>query len=114
MNDPLVLMVYVPRDEAMLGIKPGSAVVGALTHDPRGVLVYYEGGLYHQSGFEEFRTRLLHAAGRLVERYPTTAKALVPREALHAVGTYTPHNAFLNVTDGQLLDAWIARWRPGQ
>jgi hypothetical protein len=110
----MLLTVYVPIDETF-GIAPGSAIVGGHSASPR-IVVDYEGGLFQQVGFDQFETRLRHAADRHTwhgRGFPTSARLAVPANVLKAVGTYDyePGGRHDLVVDDQpALDAWIARF----
>lgn len=99
------LTIYVPVPGSMLErvLAPGSGVVGV----PRegGVLIHYEGNLYQVEDLREYRVRLMHAAGRLHQNYPTVAKRFVPAEEvarqLVEVGEYD-------------VSTWSARFDPAQ
>lgn len=108
---PEQLNVYVPAGEDFFGIYPGSAVVG-FDRAPRLCEVYFEGGLYNAGYFADFSNRLLHAAGRCIQHYPTVARLSLPREALQLVGTYEPETQALDVDDRETLDAWVSLWKP--
>ena len=108
---PEQLNVYVPAGEDFFGIHPGSAIVG-FDRVSRLCEIYFEGGLYNASYFADFSNRLLHAAGRCVEHYPTIARLSVPRDALQLVGTYEPETHVLDVDDRGALDAWVRLWKP--
>jgi hypothetical protein len=110
-DNDLELTVYVPLD-ANCGIYPGSGIVGhpLLSHDDR-LLVYFEGGIYGQSGFEQHETRLFHAASRFLHCAPTVARMVLPAISLFAVGTYDLTTRTLAVHDRPTLKAWIAGWK---
>lgn len=108
---PEQLNVYVPAGEDFFGIYPGSAVVG-FDRASRLCEVYFEGGLYNAGYFADFSNRLLHAAGRCIQHYPTVARLSLPREALQLVGTYEPETQALDVDDRETLDAWVSLWKP--
>lgn len=101
----VVLNVYVPYAESWTGrrIAPGSAVVGLPTGDTS-VLIYFEGAVYHEMTFDE---KLLHAADRMVTRYPTVAMMLSNEFELTPVGTYDVATNTLTVTNAKLLDEWL-------
>jgi len=85
----LQLNVYIPvNPEALTRIKKGSAIVA--NGQPRDglVLAYYEGNLYGADNLHRFEEKLLHAAGRLVEKYPTVACSMLEVDQLLKVGTY--------------------------
>lgn len=62
-------------------IQPGSAIVG---YDPQNIpgttLIYYEGNLFNIENLQTYWQRLLCAAGRCTQRYPTIARALFAAE----------------------------------
>lgn len=102
--------VYVP----ILGspgarlIEPGSGIVGTI--EGNDVTLDYEGGR-HADNIVTFADRVMHAAGRHAERYPTVARALVPLESAIRVGTYDYHEGEVQlIGDAMLLViAWLGR-----
>jgi hypothetical protein len=137
-NNPATLTVYVPTDssaEALLGIKPGSGIVGSPEHDDPlagmpaltdeltsgRIRIDYEGNLYFAHNLTTFEERVYHAADRHLydggRGYPTIARKWVPRRWLREVGVYDYATRRL-VADpdpnaAALLAAWVARYRPG-
>jgi hypothetical protein len=110
--------VYVPAagEEVSLGILPGSAIVGTPHHgwasERSGitwvkdeVTIDYEGGKY--DNMRTFADKLLHAAGRHEQRYPTVARQFVPADLLFEVGTYDTQTRELHVTDSEKLGSWL-------
>lgn len=112
--------VYVPAAgyEKQLGIKAKAAVVGTPTTNPDApgpivasilgkglVTIDYEGGLY--DNMTSYADKLLHAAGRHVERYPTVARQFVPEDLVLAVGTYDTETRELVVDDSEKLGSWL-------
>jgi hypothetical protein len=90
--------VYIPNPVASAAvglsvakIDPKSAIVGALPEetDANDALIYFEGNRFGSAGMVTFADRAMVAAGRLSRRYPTIARATVPRRALQRVGTFT-------------------------
>lgn len=53
------------------------------------LLVYYEGNRYDAENLRLYEQRVLCAAGRCVERYPTMARGVFPREDFEVIGTVT-------------------------
>lgn len=101
--------VYVPAPGAkMLAslLDPGSAIAG-IELQGGDVLIYYEGGRYGQVGFDRYETRLLHAAGRLVQRYPTVARSVEAADDLVCVGTYDVETCELRIENAEPLARWI-------
>lgn len=83
------LHIYVPTEKCHAHILPGSGIVGVELEGPRRqVLIHFEGNRYGSENIKTWEDKLLHAAGRLVERYPTIAFAVVDRDAVRAVGIY--------------------------
>jgi hypothetical protein len=118
----LELTVYVPageRAEQLLGIKPGSAIVGRPVSPDR-VRVDYEGGIYARADdeFAAYSARLRHAADRHLwnagRGYPTVARQTVGASLLCPVGTYDHAVRLLAVCDPARFDAWVNRWTPGR
>jgi hypothetical protein len=107
----MLLTVYVPAGEDTHGIDPGSAIVGSRIEGADALLIDYEGGRFGQMGFEVFENRLLHAAGRHVQRYPTRARQRVDPRAFRAVGTYDSDTRELDVGDPEALEAWVALYQ---
>lgn len=107
------IVVYVPATGAgggTDGIAPGSAIVGR--PDPDGgntVEVYYEGALHNPVNIKTLADRALHAAGRMDQEYPTTARCEVPRDSLLAVGTFDPVLVRVELT-GPASRRAIAGW----
>lgn len=101
------LMVYVPRPGSALGesILPGSAVCGRLQDNGR-VLIDYEGNRYGSMNMRTFEEKLLHAAGRHIENYPTVARAMVKSADLIAVGRYDYETKTLSVDNRDALLGW--------
>ena len=106
-NDTHIL--FIPAKGANLGIAPASAIVAAVDqagHDR--VLIHFEGNLFGAENLSTYESRIRQAAGRQVERYPTTAKMLVARDQLVQVGRYDYANdRVLNLLNEHLLTDWI-------
>lgn len=93
-----VLGLFVPSGRSTLHIAPGSAIVGILRgqDDDWNVEAYYEGAVYGQKmSFEE---KLQIAAGRMVDRAPTTSFGFYPAEDLQEVG---------RVSRSERLSGWV-------
>jgi hypothetical protein len=83
------MIIYVPEgmDEASELIVRGSAIVGPPGHfDDDEITIHYEGNLHGASNLTKWEDRLLSAAGRAYENYPTSAKMTVPYALLQPVG----------------------------
>ena len=103
------LTLYVPTGGSTLIIADGSAIAGTPSEDGR-VLVDYEGGLYRPD--MEYETKLQHACGRHVMRYPTVARMHARAGELKPVGTARRDPALLGwvvaeITDPDALCQWL-------
>lgn len=103
--------VYVPRPgtpTAML-VLPRSGCVGEeiVNHDETTIMLDVEGNKYDSSSMRTFANRVLHAAGRQAQRYPTVARFYVNPADLLLVGTYDDQYGEVTVTDEQTLSAWL-------
>jgi hypothetical protein len=111
-----LLTLYVPATEETFGIKPGSAIVGTLhvpgNHGPERLTVDFEGGVHNPAYFSNFANRVLHAAGRHVQRYPTVARMSLEAEHLRPVASYDADSwTIVDLYDEPALMAWVAQWR---
>ncbi|MDC8832811.1 hypothetical protein [Alteromonas gilva] len=104
--------VFVPVQGASVAstlIKGGSAIVGSLESSIEGyVTVYFEGNLFDACNLNTIFDRAMIAAGRLHQRYPTTAKAAIPASELIQVGIYCYANHDLQIQSDKLalLQSW--------
>jgi hypothetical protein len=88
-----MLMILRPKlgTRAAQLIDPGSGVVTDLLDAAvPSVLVYYEGNRYGAVNLQTLEDRVRSAAGRCVARYPTVARALLPRTDFDVIGTVDP------------------------
>jgi hypothetical protein len=104
------IVLYVPSGgyPATADIARGSAIVG----EPRAgaeVEVYFEGAIFGQENMRTLADRATHAAGRMLERYATTAARIVPRDALLAVGTFDFRKGQITLT-GADSERAVAAW----
>lgn len=111
--------VYVPSPLALgaKSIDPRSAIVGSPSaewfhgtageggHDDGRVVVDFEGRRFNQANIITFADKCLHAAGRHLQHFPTTARAWLPEEELTEVGEFDGAHVF--VTDPHTLAAWL-------
>ena len=102
-----ILIVYVPAHHSVLRrtVLPGSAMVGVDTGAHRS-LVDYEGNRYGAENMRLYSERLLHAAGRHVDQYPTVARLWARHIDLIEVGSYDYETRALTVTNPTELEAW--------
>jgi hypothetical protein len=105
------IVLYVPRGgfSATADIARGSAIVGEPRAGAAEVEVYFEGAILGQENMRTLADRATHAAGRMLERYATTAARIVPRDALVAVGTFDPRQGRIVLTDADSACA-VAAW----
>ena len=74
-------LVLVPKtDEGAQNFKEGSAIVAEEKKDY--YLLHYEGNVYDACNMRTFAGKLICAAGRKAENYPTSAILGVPKENL--------------------------------
>ena len=105
------LFIFVPTSN-LDGVDDGSAIVSmdgdALPSDL--ITIDFESNRDGYSNLRGFRDRLLHAAGRHVERYPTRARTQVLRSSLTNVGFADYENGQLvtfRITDREALAEWV-------
>lgn len=104
-------VLYVPSGgySATADIARGSAIVGELRAGAAEVEIYFEGAIFGQENMRTLADRATHAAGRMLERYATTATRIVPRDALLAVGTFDFHEGRIRLT-GSDSERTVAAW----
>ncbi|EIF42872.1 hypothetical protein DOK_11846 [gamma proteobacterium BDW918] len=82
--------VFIPRSpttKALAHLKPGSAIVSDSTLLTGALIeVYYEGNIYGAENLMTFEEKALCATGRMIQRYPTTARSWVTSGSLIQVG----------------------------
>lgn len=106
------IVVYIPapgHELETLTIAPGSAIVGVPEPGSELVKIYFEGNVRGVINMKTLADRALHAAGRLLQDYPTTAWLEVPREVLEVVGTFDYDRVRIILTGPQSERA-VARW----
>ncbi|HEU5105198.1 MAG TPA: hypothetical protein VFU11_05110 [Solirubrobacterales bacterium] len=106
------IVVYVPapgHEVDTLTIAPGSAIVGIPEVGADRVHVYFEGNRFGAVNIKTLADRALHAAGRLLQDYPTTAQMEVSRESLLAVGSFD-YSGVRIVLTGPESRREVARW----
>lgn len=124
-----VFDVWVPRPSTALGIDPRSAIVSSVAQDGQTHRVCdLEGNRLGADNLQSFPQRLLHAAGRAAQRYPTMGRAQFELTDLTHVGQFdlrlrrliaiTDHDALANYLSPEpvpvVLDATEARRRVEQ
>jgi hypothetical protein len=105
------IVVYLPNGggRATADIVRGSAIVGQPDAGSDQVTIYFEGALYDQENIRTLADRANQAAGRMIQRYPTTAMRAVPRDVLMAVGTFDLHTRQIILT-GPHSEGAVAEW----
>jgi hypothetical protein len=105
------IIVYLPSgsDPSTARIVRGSAIVGQPQPGSDQVRIYFEGAIYDQLNVRALADRASHAAGRMVEEYPTTATGVVPRDALVVVGTFDLREGRILLT-GPHSERAVADW----
>lgn len=106
------LKLFIPSPDSTYYkvLAQGSALVGDPTDSRFGeckVLVYYEGNIYGACNLNSFAEKATCAAGRLIERYPTIAKVVLPREELIEVG-FMEEGYRVTLEREDLIAAWEA------
>jgi hypothetical protein len=125
------LAVYVPAPDVDLCLAKGSGIVGVPLlewwrqqgEDPRDtdrtypedsesdrVVIDFEGAIYGQVNMATWADRLLHAAGRHVQVYPTTARQVVHASSLVQVGLWVIEDNRVVVPcdpEGEALRCWL-------
>lgn len=107
----LRIIVPKPAGTRHTFIRPGSAIVGYEPENiPGGTLIYYEGNIYGIENLQTYWQRLLCAAGRCAQRYPTVARCLFANEAFdiqfEVVGVFN-----YAITHKQLADKNLRQFR---
>lgn len=105
------IVLYVPSGgfQSTADIARGSAIVGEPRAGAAEVEVYFEGAIFGQENMRTLADRATHAAGRMLERYATTATRIVPRDALLAVGTFDFGKGKITLT-GSDSEGAVAAW----
>ena len=101
----MLLNVYTPKNAEKHGILDASAIVGSYTS---GMLLCldYEGNKYGSTSLASYAQRLLIAAGRHEEKYPTIARIYVLASDFLLVGEYETTTSTLSITDTERFEAW--------
>lgn len=106
----MLLDILVPKSDSAIDreVAPRSAIVAAQAVTIPGIRVaYYEGNLLGASNMVEFYQRLVSAAGRLEQRYPTSAMMGVDPDEVEIVAVFdTDLQAVTEVFDEVALVAW--------
>jgi hypothetical protein len=100
------LSVLIPRKGNTFNIDGGSGIVSISDGDTHHV--YFEGNRYGAVNLESIQDRIQIAAGRLICRYPTTARIFLDGCALdehfQIVGNYTYSNKRMSISPESIRD----------
>lgn len=107
--DETRVRVYVPADGEHVYARARSAIVGREDEQSERTLIYYEDGQFAGGTYADLAMR---AAGRMVENYPTIAKALIETRRLHPVGWLDMLAGEITV-DGPAEKEALEAWAPG-
>jgi len=102
-GEPALIVVPTAHSRWAKMIAKASAIV-AFKNDAENLVVYYEGNLYGASNLHRFEDRASVAYGRMTQRAPTIAMAMVPAGEFIVVGHMTPGNVAINKPG--LLSQW--------
>jgi hypothetical protein len=105
----VVLYVPVAGHPALAGIAAGSAILAVPEPGSERVAIHFEGAVFGRVGMRTLADRAARACERLLARYPTSARRLVPREALILVGTFEPDSGRI-VLAGARSERSVAGW----
>lgn len=80
-----MISIHIPVTPNFAGIAPGSGIVaGDLPGVPSHTVLYFEGNLMGAENLKTWAERVVVAAGRLHQRYPTVARKGMPVEEAQA------------------------------
>jgi hypothetical protein len=104
------VVVYVPAGghPATSGIPPRSGIVGR----PDGsdlTVVHFEDGPDDRIGIPSLADRVASAYDRMATAFPLSAKVIVPRDVIVAVGVFRPRERLVELT-GSDSEARLAGW----
>lgn len=110
-----LLKVYVPAVDSRIRatIRKGSGIVGTIEAPPGegGRLVLdFEGNLYRAENIKTYADRVLHAAGRHTQRYPTVARISARLADVVCIGYWDEgHGRVVPVLDDgwKVLEEWL-------
>jgi hypothetical protein len=113
------LLVLVPRPgtRAAQFIDPGSGIVTDSTAEPLttehgvSILVYYEGNRFGAVNIQTLEDKVLHAAGRLDQQYPTVAMGVFLRTDFIPVGTFIYAEDWTSHYCDLIQSPALAEWR---
>lgn len=108
MSKPLLFDLWVPRT-GLLDLAPRSALVSSQDQTGPQRRCYFEGNLYGASNMTRYAERVMHAAGRAVQRYPTVAFGFYDVAQLQPVGTYDSRSRrIVSLSDTDALAAYLS------
>lgn len=106
-------LVVLPKTN-VFHIDPASGVVAAEKDGT--VHVYFESNRYGACNLHQYEERVLCAAGRLHEKYPTIARCWVPKEHFdehfEVVGKWEYDSSTLQIEPDKqaAVDEWVAQY----
>lgn len=109
------IFLYVPADplhRMVAATVSGSAIVGRPEPGGTTVEVYFEGNTTGSSNIRTYADRAYHASNRMLHNFPTSAKEIVPRDALIVVGTFHVSRRRITLT-GPTSERAVADWVGG-
>jgi hypothetical protein len=102
-------VVYIPvTGEAQAVVAPGSGVVGELREDGS-LRLDFEGNTYGSPALERYANRVLKAAARQAQGYPTRARVEVAPESALAIGEFDSGEQVIRLT-GPDSERLLAEW----
>ena len=88
-----ILNIYIPKDQAFQ-IVPGSGVVGSVVIPDSGTMVVdFEGNVFGSPAMASYEQKIMQAAHRHVEKYPTKCRWMLKEEEV------PNHLEFIGVID---------------
>ena len=99
--------VFVPAGDDLLGIDPGSGIVGRPVSGGSRIEVYYEGN-FNYANVKTFADRVMIAYDRMAQEYPTIARSYVKPELVRQVGVYDTALRRVEPFDGECVA--LADW----
>lgn len=103
------LTIYVPVLGQLPTILPRSAIVGPDHAKDGYITIDFEGALHASEAHATYEGRLVSAAGRHLQNYPTVARMSVPEDDLCPVGLYDGAAQRIERIDArETLARWLA------
>jgi hypothetical protein len=109
------LNVVIPRPGSNASVRIRQAA-GIVMYERNGaLLIDYEGNLYDAENLRTYEQRLMHAAGRAKDQYPTVARSMVhdPSEFI-IVGEYDTDTWSATLAPRKEVGEALAEWVPDE